>query len=99
MKIGKFYHLDEAALPDQLSRDITCADEKVCCNKGGFPIIALSKVACSKGLHQADLHVRCSPPACKMVRLQVLRDGHLQILARGKWSAAQGSGLHVYQFS
>ncbi|CAL5221259.1 g3417 [Coccomyxa viridis] len=29
MKIGKFYHLNEAALPDQLSRDITSADEEV----------------------------------------------------------------------
>ncbi len=31
MKIGKFYHLNEAALPDQLSRDITSADEEVGC--------------------------------------------------------------------
>lgn len=30
MKIGRFYHLDEATVPDQLSRNITSADEKVC---------------------------------------------------------------------
>ena len=30
MKIGRFYHLNEATLPDELSREITEADEKVC---------------------------------------------------------------------
>jgi sarcosine oxidase len=29
MKLGKFYHLNEAAVPDELSRDITAADEEV----------------------------------------------------------------------
>lgn len=29
MKLGKFYHLNEAAVPDELSRAITAADEEV----------------------------------------------------------------------
>lgn len=38
MKIGKFYHLNEATLPDQLSRNITAADEKVDSNAGTSPL-------------------------------------------------------------
>ena len=47
MKIGKFYHLNEAALPDQLSRDITSADEQVCCLETSFLSGSLAK-KCSK---------------------------------------------------
>ena len=73
MKIGKFYHLDEAALPDELSREITSADEKVCCNAGSFPCVAPScGEVMLKGLHQLALQYS---PAVLQRCLQVLRDG------------------------
>lgn len=72
MKIGKFYHLNEAALPDELCRDITSADEKVSCSAGSHAHAHSYGEVMLKGLHQ--LALQCSPPVLQC-RPQVLRDG------------------------
>ena len=99
MKIGKFYHLNEAALPDQLSRDITPADERVGYNTGAFPPGCLFyRFPWQSNAQRLAPFCLCSASLLSHNSPSAGPEGwHLQVSAHSKWPYAQGSGLHVHQ--
>ena len=114
MKIGRFYHLDEATLPDQLSRNITSADEKVCTVnllKQIVPVISFPEgltVLFVRALIRLKERMRSQPFSrlshwrCKVNPQFCFADSegrYCQISARGQWAHDHGQGLHVHKLT